>query len=228
VDPALRRRVEEVWAVRLGCDASVFRTPGIHLIAHPQPAVLYAVLVGEAAIVAAPQKLHAALRDLPGPAAAVEAEALGRLVPRDARWVGPAFVGYTAARPPPPAIEVRRVALAELDPLKRAVSAIEWEHAGLETAEPIFAAFAEAAVASAAGARLLNGNVAHIGVVTLSAQRGRGLGRAVVTAALAHALDEGRLAQYQTLRANRGAMSIARALGFDAFATTLSARWRHA
>jgi hypothetical protein len=49
-----------------------------------------------------------------------------------------------------------------------------------------------------------------------------------VSAALAHALDEGHLAQYQTLLANRGAMSIARALGFDAFATTLSARWSSA
>jgi predicted GNAT family acetyltransferase len=105
------------------------------------------------------------------------------------------------------------------------VSAIEWEHAGLETAEPIFATFEQGTIASAAGARLLPGDVAHIGVLTASGQRGRGLGRAVVTATLTHALEEARLPQYQTLLANRGAMSIARALGFERFATTLSARW---
>jgi GNAT superfamily N-acetyltransferase len=219
---ALRARVESVWAMRLGCDTSLFRTPGIHPIAHPQPAVLYAVLVGDAAIVAAPTELHTALRSLP----AIEAGTLARLVPGGARWVGPAFVGYAAARPPPPASEVRTVALADLDPLRGAVTATEWEHAGLETASPIFAAFAEAAVASAAGARLLPGNVAHIGVATSSGHRGRGFGRAVVTAALAHAIDQEHLAQYQTLLANRGAMSIAQVLGFERFATTISVRWR--
>ena len=63
-----------------------------------------------------------------------------------------------------------------------------------------------------ASARLLPGDVAHIGVTTHSGQRERGFGRAVVTAALAHALGESHLAQYQTLLANRGAMSIARAV----------------
>jgi hypothetical protein len=228
MEAALRARVEGVWAMRLGCDTSLFRTPGIHPIAHPQPAVLYAVLAGDAAIVAAPTELHAALRDLPHPAAAVEAQALGRLVPGEARWVGPAFVGYTSTRPPPPAALVTRVALADLEPLRRTVSTTEWEHAGLETASPIFAAFADGAVASAAGARLLPGDVAHIGVATSSGHRGCRLGRAVVTAALAHALDQEQLAQYQTLLANQGAMAIARGLGFDAFATTLSARWNPA
>jgi GNAT superfamily N-acetyltransferase len=225
MEPSVRARVERVWAERLGCADPLFRTPGIHPVAHPRPAALYAVLVGQAAVVAAPREMHARLSALGEPEAAIGPRALSGMVPSGARWVGPAFVGYGSVRPPRPRVEIRVVADVDLEPLRRAVTPTEWEHANLRAALPIFATVADGSIASAAGGERLRGDVAHIGVVTHPAQRGRGLGRAVVAAAFAHALDEGMLPQYQTLLANHGAMSIAHALGFEFFARTLAARW---
>ena len=63
-----------------------------------------------------------------------------------------------------------------------------------------------------------------IAIVTHPAHRGRGLGKAAVSAIARIALARGLVAQYRTLCANTPSMAIARALGFQRFATTLAIR----
>jgi len=58
------------------------------------------------------------------------------------------------------------------------------------------------------------------------AHRGRGYGRAVVSASMQHALDRGDLVVYQTLVANLPAVAIARALGCHDYARHLAVRLR--
>jgi RimJ/RimL family protein N-acetyltransferase len=69
------------------------------------------------------------------------------------------------------------------------------------------------------GPRLL-----HVGIATHPAHRGRGYGKAVVSAMTAHGLAAGGVVQYRTLQANGASVAIARALGFQRFAQTLAVR----
>jgi len=68
-----------------------------------------------------------------------------------------------------------------------------------------------------------------IGVVTHPAYRGRGYGRAVVSAATAQALEAGFIVLYQTLlanapSANAPSVDLATGLGYQPYATHLAVR----
>jgi predicted GNAT family acetyltransferase len=60
--------------------------------------------------------------------------------------------------------------------------------------------------------------------VTHPGDRGRGYGKAVVSAMSAPGLATGGVIRYRTLQANFPAVGIARALGFQRFALTLAVR----
>ena len=62
----------------------------------------------------------------------------------------------------------------------------------------------------------------HVEILTDPAQRGRGVGRAVVSAMTAHGLRAGRALLYQTLLANAPAVAVARGLGYRPYARTLA------
>ena len=80
------------------------------------------------------------------------------------------------------------------------------------------------ALAALASYKLWGDRIAHIAIVTHPAHRGGGLGKAAVSAMSRVALERGLVAQYRTLCANTPSMGIARALGFQRYATTLSIR----
>ena len=69
-----------------------------------------------------------------------------------------------------------------------------------------------------------HGGAVGPGVLTHPDHRGCGRGRAVVSATVAHALAAERLIIYQTLLANRGAVSVADALGFRLYASHVAVR----
>ena len=62
----------------------------------------------------------------------------------------------------------------------------------------------------------------HIGVVTHPAYRGRGYGRAAVSAATARGLEAGFIVLYQTLLANAPSVALATELGYQPYATHLA------
>jgi RimJ/RimL family protein N-acetyltransferase len=216
------------WAERLGCPVSALERVGLTLVPHPAGEAVYAFAVGGAVVVAAPESLHARLRAVSEPLALVTPEALLPLLPRDTRVVGPARIAYfhgeTLAAPGVTRIESRDD--PRLHALRESVTAEEWRHANLEAAElPLFAVEDTGELAAAAGFERLRGRVAHVGVLTRPSHRGRNLGLAVVRGATAHALGLALIPQYQTLAANTPALRIAERLGFEPFATTLSARF---
>ena len=76
-----------------------------------------------------------------------------------------------------------------------------------------------AAEIGAGGDRLL-----HIGILTHPAYRGRGFGKAVVSAMTTYGLATGAVVQYRTLAGNLASVAIAHALGFQDFGQTLAVR----
>jgi RimJ/RimL family protein N-acetyltransferase len=220
--------IEEFWAVRLGCSPKDLAGSGLALVAHPQPKSLFALATATAVVVAAPPAMHAGLRTVPDPRALVTRAGLAPLVPASASFVGPARIAYLHRALAAPGAVARFEAASDsrLRALRENAGPEAWAHANLEAAEPpLFGCLAEGRIVAAAGFQRLLARVAHVGVVTDPAHRGSGLGRTVVEAAGAHALELGLLVQYQTLASNAPSLRIAESLGFEPFATTLAARW---
>jgi len=225
VNQALRRWLYEHWARRLGCRAEVLREPGIHVVPALRPNALYIVRVGDCAVACADAASASRLARVGSPDRLVDGEALDSVLPSALRYVGPAFVGYAAAVRAPAEAPCRlpNARCPELDALRRAATAEEWEHAGLDDhVDPIFVALRNGVAAAAAGFEIVDEEVAHIGVLCDPARRGTGLARQVVAAAARQALAEGLTPQYQTLCSNGASMAVGRALGFERFATTMS------
>jgi len=232
MEAGLGERIAHAWAKRLGCAAELFSEPGTHVIPAPpgarrlyllaRPGTL--LLQGETGVAALLAEAPRGADGLPTPES-VET----RLGARLERSVGPARLGYRSHAPEPPAArgEVRRLAGADgtaLARLRAAVRDEEWEHAGLDHAEePLHGVFADGRLLAAAGFER-QGAVAHLGVLTHPAARGRGLGTWAVAAAAGAAEAAGLLLQYQTLVSNRPSVRISTRLGFAPWATSLAAR----
>lgn len=124
---------------------------------------------------------------------------------------------------------VRVMSLADeafLDDLKDACDSHEWSQSGLERYESErFAYFVKDRLVAAARYDLWAVDAASIGVITHPDYRGKGYGRAVVSAAMAHALDAGHMVIYQARADNVGSIAISKALGCCEYAHTMSVYW---
>ena len=172
---------------------------------------------------------------------AAAAEAAVGLVD-DGRWqavfgartdavVGPALVAYADAgtfRRPSTDADVRLLGEVDrpaLDGLRGAVSAEEWDHGGSELGTlPVAARSRTGRWPRSPATRCWGGRIAHLGIVTHPAHRGRGLGAAAVALAAETALRAGLVAQHRTLASNAPSIDIARRLGFVGYATSLAVR----
>lgn len=207
---------------------------------------VYVWLMGDAAIISAPPELvevvWAAVAEHPREALGDPAfwqAALGSAVER---IIGPSYQGYVDAATfhpappfPEPAAQVTRpLAPADAPALARLAAACpaeEWAHSAIQPQHaPIFAVEAVEAVerdgmlVAAASAPDDGPGIASVGVVTHPAWRGRGYGRAVVSALTADRLAAGSIVHYQTLRSNVASVAIARALGYADLATAVAVR----
>ena len=146
------------------------------------------------------------------------------------RVVGPAWLGYADASDdrPAPTKGTRRLTEQDLPELRRLAAACgptAWEHSGIDPARPpVFGCFAGSTLAAAGMLERWGDRLLQVGIVTHPDHRGRGYGKAVVSAMTAHGLATGGILQYRTLQANRPSVGIARSLGFQRFALTLSIR----
>ena len=144
--------------------------------------------------------------------------------------IGPAYVGVGFAE----RLQLLDAARAQLlddktrdliVALRAEVTAEEWEHGGSEARGPLFGAFdAGGGLAALAGYEVWNGSIAHISIISRTAERGRGHGRAAVAFATHHALASGLVPQYRTLFSNAPSMGIARRLGFVEYGRSLAVR----
>jgi GNAT superfamily N-acetyltransferase len=114
---------------------------------------------------------------------------------------------------------------AALRQLAAACDADAWEHSGITFDDPhLFGLIVDGLVVAAARGRPGWGETAHVGVVTHPDHRGRGYGRAVVSATTAQALAEGFIVLYQTALVNRPSVALATGLGYREYATHLAVR----
>jgi GNAT superfamily N-acetyltransferase len=232
--------ISEFWASSMGCDSEALAKAGLTICRKIAPASREKIFVfkrDEALVVEVQEKTVA------GPIyeAVVDAfrERRADLSLDTGLWtklfnlpansiVGPAYVGYLEDGKlfPYKAISARLLTDHDQGALRRLSEkcpAIEWEHSGIELDRPpIFGSFTGGQIVSAASFEIWGGDIAHIGVISDPAYRGRGAGKAVVSAACAEAISEGLIPQYRTLKSNAPSLGIARALGFVEYATTLS------
>lgn len=240
--PATLDAVDGYWAAFLGVPRGQLRPAAPAAIPHAAALAdyrgMYAQSFGGAApLVSLPAELLPRFGD-----EAVQAAA-GGLVDDD-RWralfgarldavIGPAAIAYAddgTFRPASSDADVRPLGDADgaaLDGLRRAVTEEEWAHGGGDyEGTPLFGAFADGALAARAGYEVWDGRIAHLGVVTHPAHRGRGRGAAAFARATRAALDAGLIAQHRALTSNTNSMRIARRLGFAPYATSLAVRLR--
>lgn len=146
------------------------------------------------------------------------------------RVVGPAFIGYLdeATFAGDEDAEARLLDDSDADAteaLRVACEPLAWEHGGPSHAVAAVGVFHGATLAALSSYEIWSERIAHIGIVTHPAHRGGGLGTAAARAMTRIALARGLVAQYRTLLANAPSMAIARRLGFERYATTVSIRF---
>ncbi len=230
--------VDEYWADQLGVTVERLGPPGVALVHEGRggfegySGVLF-FRRGETLIVSAPpdlaRSIEASLSAL-SPDAVEDLQLLRSVVGIEPeRVVGPVFQAFvTPGRfsPPSAAHPVRLEDARTVEShLRRACTEEEWEVSGLSGVRTPVAAVREGdMIVAAAGARERAPRVVDPCVLTHPGHRGRGLGREVVACVTATALDQGDLVVYQTLRSNRGAVAIARGLGFVEYATGVAFR----
>lgn len=142
--------------------------------------------------------------------------------------LGPACLAYldpAEFRPHhgPVAVEQLLPRDEDLRQLVAASDAKDVKESGIEQiTSPAFAIRENGTIISAAGYEDWQGEAAHLSVLTIAAARGRGLARAVASAAVTHAIQLGKLPQWRArLEASR---RVARALGFRELGSQVSIR----
>jgi GNAT superfamily N-acetyltransferase len=144
------------------------------------------------------------------------------------RVLGPTYLGYLdsldSGRDDPNVRLLSRDDRDALSGLFDSVTAQDREYSGLAPDQPIAGYFDDRILASAAWYRVWGGRIAHIGVLTRGDARGAGFGRACVRGIAAHAIEQGLIAQYQTLYENARSLAIASLLEFEDYAARIYVR----
>jgi RimJ/RimL family protein N-acetyltransferase len=189
------------------------------------------VVIGDAALATAPDPVTAcvveqALSGLPV-ASLTDAAVLSRRL-RIAEILGPAVLAYLDPADFRPQLGGAVTVPMDLDhpSLGRFLVAADTddvEESGMrEIISQAFTVREHGQVVAAAGYRDWPCGTAHLSVLTASAARGRGLARAAASAAVAHAIEEGKLPQWRARP--QESRRVARALGFSELGSQVSIR----
>jgi GNAT superfamily N-acetyltransferase len=226
-------RVRRVWRELTGAAAG-FQGAGWVVAAGPgDQAPIVVVRLGDTGVVSAPAELVPAVReavgavgDLTDPDAVVEL--LGGVVPV-AGVRGPAVLAYADAGcfTPHEGAGVATVGAGDAGVvgLVAACGSDDADESSItEMTSPLWVVRAGGRVAAACGYEVWGGELAQVGVLTDPRYRGRGLGTAVASAAVARAVGAGLVAQWRARPAIVGSRRIARTLGFVDVGWQLAAR----
>jgi GNAT superfamily N-acetyltransferase len=232
IDDPLLERAQRLWAGLAGTPV-VFKDAAVTVVVSPQsllcpPGWVGIVALGSAVIATAPdgdvaEVVRQALTGLSVTSVTDPAAVRGTLPVSET--LGPATLAYCDAAGFRPAeshaVETIPADHADLATLLAQVPADDAEEAGLaEITSSVFVVRTGRKVAAAAGYRAWPGNTAHVSVLTAPAERGRGLARAVATAAVTDALRAGLLPQWRARP--EASRRVARALGFRELGSQLS------
>ncbi len=236
--PESLRKIDAYWAAYFGCRPEGFDAPGTRVLPHAAlmgyPGVL-AFKRGASCVVSIPEMLPGRVADEIArrpPDGALDRDFLAGVFGDDVDTItGPAWLGVadkTDFRPAPdPAVKLLDVGrhTPALRRLAEACGELAWRQSKIVfDRHPLFGCFEGENVMAASAYTILGGVLAYIGVVSHPAHRGKGCGRAVVTASMDHALERGLLCQWRTLKSNGPAISLARKMGFQEYATVVDVR----
>jgi len=234
----MRTRVEQFWCDFFGLSPEELRKPGGRVVAHrglgdyPGAWIFWRE---DTIILSTPPELIADTDGLYRSAADRfrEPASLAELfAARTERVIGPAYQGFLDPdqfRPHLcPGTGLLPTQERLLDELRAACKAEEWLHAGIEPErpEPCFGYYLDHKLIAVAQNAFWSDSAVSPGLIVHPGYRGRGYGKAVLTAAASDALQSGHLVLYQTLLSNASAVRAAEALGFTQFATHLAIRFR--
>jgi RimJ/RimL family protein N-acetyltransferase len=231
---ALTARARELWECLAGTTAGF--APAISVAVSPRsylcpPGWAGIVVMGDAALATArdhqtARVVEQALGGLPA-ASLTGTEVLSSRLPV-AEFLGPAALAYLDPadfRPQPGDAVTTPLGLDHpgLRQFLQAAGTHDVEESGIqEITTPAFAVREHGQVVAAAGYRDWPCGTAHLSVLTASGARGRGLARAAASAAVAHAIEEGRLPQWRARP--QASQRVAHALGFRELGSQVSIR----
>ena len=231
---ALTARARQLWECLAGAAAGF--TPAISVAVAPRsnlcpPGWAGIVVLGGAALATAPDHdtacfIEQALGGLPA-ASLTDTGVLASRLPV-AEILGPAALAYldpAEFRPQPGDAVTTPTALdhAGFRQFLLAADPGDVEESGIgKITTPVFAVREHGQVVAAAGYRDWPCGTAHLSVLTAPAARGRGLARAAASAAVAHAIEAGRLPQWRAR--SEASRRVARALGFRELGFQVSIR----
>ena len=230
--PEARRTVDEFWAAETGCRPGDLDVDSVAVVVRPavdDSDYVHLLRCRRRLQVTCSQALADAARRLVAehaPDAVFDSGLLAAsLGPRVARIIGPAYLGYLDEIDDEwatgPAYLLRDDKENLLRGLRALVSAQEWEHGGIDASQPVAGVVASGGLLSAAGYEVWASRIAHVGVVTAAPSRRRGFGTSCVGVITRHALEQGLVAQFRTLRSNAGALAVARSFGFVEYGATI-------
>lgn len=235
-DPLLAR-ARALWQELAGEPVSFGPVGSVEVVTSPESRLcpqggVGVVALGGSAIVTAPSdEAAAAVRTaFAGLSvdAMVDADAVAAALPI-AAMLGPAWLSYLSPadfRPVVASALVLDQLPADHPGLRELEQTAGTEDAGEASIEeitsPVFAVRVECAVTSAAGYVAWPSRTAHVSILTAPEWRGKGLGRAAASGAVAHALAEELLPQWRARPA--ASRRVAAALGFRELGAQLSFR----
>jgi RimJ/RimL family protein N-acetyltransferase len=231
-------RIDRYWAGFFGLTPEEFLQPGVRIVPHLGLGDYHGAWLfchGETGVISVPAGEVTAVARAAGltPGALVTPETAEMLFGSAIeRLVGPAYQGYAEPRDfrPSPSPHVRALTPDDRDAfgqLQAACDPVEWMLSRLGPDDPeVFGYVRDGAILAVCRPLIWNEWTANHGVITHPVYRGRGYGKAVVSASMQHAFERGYLNVYQTLVANAGAVGIARALGFREYGRSLAVRFR--
>jgi GNAT superfamily N-acetyltransferase len=229
--------VDQYWSSALGCAREAFYSRKTFVVADKETGDFHGIYCfrrNESLVIAVSMNLMDAFREQAAcwtHADVIDEQRLKGLISYPIeRIVGPAFIGYADQMSFRPAYAegVRFLGsedTAAFQMLRAACSAIDWEHGGSQLGEQsVVGAFAEARLVAVAGYEVWGSKIAHVAVISHPGYRGQGYGKAAVSRLTSEVLALGLVAQYRTLEANISSLVIARALGFECYATSVAVR----
>lgn len=231
----MSNRIHQYWSTIFGLTLEEIQHPGIRVVPHARPwedSFAYVFLHDQTCVISVRATLVESVRrkttDLPVDAA-LTCTGIHRIFDQPInRIIGPAFQAYVEVDDfcPYPSPQVRTLLDEDeewLQCLTQACDPKEWEHSGIkETSSPLFGYFIDNQLVATSHYSMWAAYAASIGIITHPAHRDHGYGRATVSAAMQHALDQGHMVIYQTLLANTPSVALAKHLGCKLYAHTVA------
>lgn len=222
---ATLRVVENLWEERMRAQQGALSSSEVSFVEWPGFTATVVVGIGGSVLVAGPAEAIGRLHGLPRHELVDARAAESALVDLRPRLIGQALLGYadeSTFTPAPAAFAVRQ---AERDAVEQAISHCEPEdrdESGLLEMSVWFVAEDEGVPVAAAGHESWPRGVAHCGVAVGAEHRGQGIGQAIASGAVEHALREHAVAQWRSRRTNGASTRVGERLGFVQVGTQTS------